>query len=123
MANREKHCSFKRLNVNGKCIADCAENRLREWETDCTGKAGETYGSAYKYEARVSCGFIDGRGVVVDSRGYRVLVPIAPEPGKHTEEEDSEVFLDNHKQPYVWTTTPNGIRYKKYLGIGTGYGI
>jgi len=75
---RKKHCSFARLNRSGRCIADCWMNREREFCSDCTGKnaqAHPTLDYAALHEARVSHGFIDGRGIQVDSKGYAVPVP------------------------------------------------
>jgi len=69
-----------------------------------------------KRDARVSCGFIDGRNVQVDARGYQVpaVKPVdvrdVPTPIK-----DDETHTDTNGWTYTWAKTPSGIRYKKYL--------
>jgi hypothetical protein len=40
---KDKHCEFKKLNSNGKCIADCHLNNLFPLEScDCIGNTGKT---------------------------------------------------------------------------------
>ena len=61
---RKRHCSFAHLNRAGRCIADCWMNREREFCSDCTGKNAQafpTLDSKGAHEARISCGWIDGR--------------------------------------------------------------
>jgi len=35
MEKRKKHCSMVKLNIFGRCIAQCASN---DYDEDCTGK-------------------------------------------------------------------------------------
>lgn len=40
--DREEHCSFATLDMNGKCIAYCSKNRLEDgYYIDCTGTRSE----------------------------------------------------------------------------------
>ncbi|MBW2646918.1 MAG: hypothetical protein JRE23_12245 [Deltaproteobacteria bacterium] len=42
MKYRDNHCSFARLNTNGKCVAPCIHNVDPDVEYDCIGRAGKT---------------------------------------------------------------------------------
>lgn len=42
-STREEHCSFKKLNHNGKCIAKCRHNRMLDgFYVDCIGICSQT---------------------------------------------------------------------------------
>ena len=39
-ANREEHCTLKKLNSKGKCVAYCGYNVERNYKSDCIGNQG-----------------------------------------------------------------------------------
>lgn len=56
---RTEHCIFARLNANGKCIAHCFHNFIRDHEDgtivqDCTGKTGRTMDTDGGREAQIT---------------------------------------------------------------------
>lgn len=95
---RKEHCAFVQDDGQGRCIADCHYNK--DCDTDCIGAEGKTTCRPQHHEVQVS--------------GGRYEPPIvAPQ---------SEVLKDANGQTYVWGTTPNGIKYKKYTNF-TGGGV
>lgn len=69
MENREKHCTFAKLNRQGRCIADCFENRAREFKTDCTGADGLTFDYEGAHEVRIAAGYVDGsKATIIDGK-------------------------------------------------------
>ena len=70
---RTEHCFRKRLNTAGRCIADCVHTK--SYEIDCIGMRGRTLDTDRGREIPVTMGFIDGRGVEVDEKGYKVSTP------------------------------------------------
>lgn len=53
---REKHCYFSKLNIRGRCIANC---HLATTDMDCTGNNGKTEDYEGRHEVRVTMGYID----------------------------------------------------------------
>ena len=71
MAERTEHCRFKQLNTNGKCVACCHYNT--QSDVDCIGNGSKTANMRDGQEVQVSSGFVDGRDVQIDSRGYKLI--------------------------------------------------
>lgn len=117
MAKREAHCAYFRDNGRGRCMANCSINITNEFDSDCIGNTGKSMDNINHHEAQVTCGFIDGRGVEVDSKGYRVA-KTAPTAVVDAVTGDTIVDNTEHTDPsgwkYVWASTPAGVRYKKY---------
>ena len=52
ICQRDDHCSFSRLDKNGKCVARCEKNKLVDgFYVDCIGKRSETMS---EYEDRLN---------------------------------------------------------------------
>jgi hypothetical protein len=86
MQNRKRHCTFAKLNRSGRCIADCYENRERNFDTDCTGHAGLTFDYEGEHEVRISSGFVDGRNAIIIDGKIQLPKPTAPPVPKTSDE-------------------------------------
>jgi len=129
MENRQAHCAFAKLNRQGRCIADCHENRERDFDSDCTGNAAPTFDYDGAHEVRVSCGFLDGRDYftpVHHAKGGYSVTPTAKAMEKaQLSDEDNDKYIvafgwgtyKNMKTGKVfrWITDDNGNRVKEYI--------
>lgn len=115
---RDEHCAFYIDNGQGRCIADCHYNK--EYVTDCIGNTGPSMNRPGHHEIPVTSGFIDGRNVSVDARGYKV--PPAKTVKAPPVASDTTVDGVEHQElngcKYVWKKTPGGIQYKSYIKHG-----
>lgn len=126
MPKREAHCAYFIDNGGGKCVAHCHHNLPRYLDLpDCTGSTGTSWSDPNRREKYVSCGFIDGRNVEVDGKGYPVVRPTVSEPETKAPDDatgDVAYGWGTYIQPdgriYKFATTPNGIPYKSYITQG-----
>jgi hypothetical protein len=119
MQNRKAHCGFAKFNRNGRCIANCAENIERGFDSDCTGNTGSTADYEKMHEVRVSCQFIDGSNRV-DADGQ----PIIPEKLKPQPEPEAKpsytsygwgTYIDNFGKVFRFEARADGSRYRRYI--------
>jgi hypothetical protein len=120
---RKSRCAFA-LVRGGRCAADCHYNKDDTWEGDCIGNNDPILNGPR--EVHVNSGFIDGRNVEVDAKGYPIVRPktetiIATGPG------EGPAYRSYGWGTYVENTTgrifkfvdkPDGTRVRNYITVG-----